>query len=466
MAFISSLGVGSGLDIGSLVSDLVTAERKPATDRLDGQQAGYEAKLSAFGRLQGALADFQASVQKLNSLSDFQARSATSDNTGLLTATALKTATTGNYSIEVVRLAQEHKLASLMQDADALIGGSVGDALNIGVGTDVLSIDLSGGMDLDAIRDAINGAEANPGVTASIITGDNGQQGLVLTAAESGYENRVQLSFGGTTVESALGMSTTNLDTAGDLLTDLQDLDSEIVVDGYTVNRSGNTIADVIGGVTLDLVAAEPGSKVALSVAQDTDPASGAISGMVESYNALAAIFDEIGNYDPVNGEHGALLGDATLRSVQGRLQRELGSSVSGLSGAVTSLSGIGITTAADGSLELDSAKLNQFIEDGFENLGLMFAGENGIASRLERTLSAYAGAGGIVTTRSDGIQSSLDDIAEQRETLDRRLQSVEQRYVAQFSAMDALVSQLTATSDFLTQQLDALPGFTFSKQK
>lgn len=464
MAGISSLGVGSGLDLSSLVSDLISSEKQPATNRLDGQQASYEAEFSAFGRLKGALADFQASVQKLNSLADFQARSATSSNQELFTATALNTAVAGSYSIEVNQLAQGHKIASLMLDADTIVGGSAGDSLDITVGTGVLSIDLSGGKNLAALRDAINDAENNPGVTAAIVTGDNGQQGLVLTAAETGYANRVQLSFGGPTVESTLGMATTNEDAAGAVLTDLQGLDAEIVVDGYTVNRSGNQISDVIGGITLDLVGAEPGSKASLTVAEDQEKASGAVSGLVDSYNALATVINELGSYDPVNGEHGALLGDATLRGVQGRLQRELGSPVNGLSGPINTLTGIGITTSADGSLELDSSKLDPFIKNHFGDLGLLFAGENGIASRLEKTVSSYVGAGGSINARSDGIQISLDGIDEQRETLERRMLSVEQRYVAQFSAMDALVTQLTATSDFLTQQLDSLPGFTFKK--
>lgn len=461
MAIISSLGIGSGLDISSLVSDLVTSERQPATERLDRQQADYEAEFSAFGRLKGALADFQASVQKLNSLADFQARSATSGDEGLFTATALNSAATGRYSIEVVRLAQAHKLTSLMLDSDTLIGGSAGDSLDITVGTGTLSIDLSAGRNPAALRDAINHADNNPGVTAALVTGDDGQQGLVLTATETGYANRVQLSYGGATVESTLGMATANADDAGAALTDLQDLDAEIVVDGYTVNRSGNRISDVIGGVTLDLVGAEPGTKVSLDVAADKEKASGAVSGLVDSYNALAAVIGELGNYDPVSGEHGALLGDATLRGVQGRLQREFSLPVSGLSGSINTLTGIGITTSSDGSLELDSSKLNAFIEDNFADLGLLFAGENGVASRLERTISSYIGASGFVNARSDGIQTSLDDIAEQREILERRMLSLERRYLAQFSAMDALVSQLTATSDFLTQQLDALPGFT-----
>lgn len=461
MAGISSLGIGSGLDIGTLVSDLVASERQPATERLDRQQAGYEAKLSALGRLKGALADFQASAQNLNSFYDFQARSATSANEGLFTAASLNTAVTGSYSVEVVRLAQAHKLGSAMLDADAALGGASGDSLGITVGAGTLTLDLAAGMTLGEIRDAINGAQANPGVVAAIVNGDNGQQGLVLTATQSGYENRVQLSYGGATVEAALGLATANEDAAGAPMTDLLDLDAEIVVDGYSATRATNSISDVMSGITLDLVGAEPGAKVALTVAADKAGASGAVSGLVESYNALAEVVNELGDYDPVNAEHGVLIGDATLRGVQGRLQRLFSTSVSGLSGSFSSLTGIGITTSANGALEVDSAKLERIVANEYDDLTSLFAGDDGIAARFDAVLSSYIGATGIIEARTEGLQSSLDGIAEQREALGRRLASVEKRYLAQFSAMDALVSQLTATSDFLTQQLDALPGFT-----
>jgi flagellar hook-associated protein 2 len=465
MSSIASLGIGSGLDIETLVSDLVAAERDPINKRLEEQQSAYEAELSAYGRLKGALADFQASTQDLNSLSDFQARAATSGNENLLTATASKTASEGTYSIEVARLAQAHKVGSSMMDGDAVVGGNAGDSLDITVGAATMSLDLSGGMTVAGIRDAINSAENNPGITAALITGDNDQQALILTAATTGYDDRIQLSYGSTDVETTLGMATKNLDAAGVPLSDLQELDAEVVVDGYSVQPGSNQVSDVISGITLNLLGAEAGTKVSLRVVQDNEKVSQAVSAFVDSYNSLAAIIGELGNYDAANGEHGVLLGDTALRNVQTRLQRELTATVRGLSGPANSLSGIGITTSADGSLELDAAKLEQFVRDNPEDLALMFAGEDGVVSRLEGILSSAIGAGGVIDSRTDGIEATLADISEQRETLDRRFESVEQRYLAQFSAMDALVSQLTATSNFLTQQLDNLPGFTIQSE-
>lgn len=462
MSTITSLGVGSGLDISSLVSDLVEAEKTPATARLDAKQETYEAELSAYGRLKGALADFQASLQSLNSLADFKAHKATSGNDQVLTATALKTASAGTYAIEVERLAQAHKLGSAMLDGDAKIGGSSGDSLQISVGDESMSLDLSSGMTLAEIRDAINDSESNPGLTASLISGDDGQQALVLTAKESGYDQRIQLSYGSEAVETALGMTTANLDDTGAALTDLQDLDSQILVDGYRLNRSSNQVGDVISGITLNLLDAEPGTKVNLTVAKDDEKLTEAVTSFTESYNALVEIMEELGKYDAVNGENGALLGDAALRNVQTQLRRELTSAVSGLSGSANALSGIGITTASDGTLEIDETKLEQFISQNPEDLALMFAGEDGVATRLDRVISAAIGTSGTINNRYEGIETSLAGITEERETLDRRLEALQSRYLAQFTAMDTLVSQLNATGTYLTQQLDNLPGFTY----
>ena len=136
-----------------------------------------------------------------------------------------------------------------------------------------------------------------------------------------------------------------------------------------------------------------------------------------------------------------------------------MSSSVSGLTGSFSTLAEIGLTTGDDGKLSLDSAKLSTVLDEDFDQIGELFSASNGIANTLDNAIEQYVSSAGILDTRTDGLQSRVDDITEQREALDRRLISLESRLLAQFTALDTLVSSLTNQSNFLTQQLANLPG-------
>ena len=468
---ITSTGLGSGLDISGIVSSLIAAEEAPAVARFNSNESTYQAELSALGLLKSSLSSFQDNLTTLKEITNFQKRSATSSDSSLITATADETASEGSYSVEINRLAQAHKMGSAEHLDTATFGGTAGDELTLTVGTDTLTIDLSTAMTLDELNTAINAAAEADGVEVSstVISGDGGIQKLTFTSNTDGYDNRVQIGglidVAGTPTPSGtvLGLATINTDASGNPLGADTELDSEIVVDGLTLTRASNSVTDVISGVTLNLKEVTTSAET-ITVSLNTGSIKAAVNSFVKSYNELMEMMDQLSSFDPDTGTRSILLGDATLRAVEYALRNQLSNTVSGLSGSFDSLSSIGVTTERDGSITLDSDILDAAIENNFDDIGALFASEDGVASRFDTLVEAYVSSTGIIDARTDGIKTSIEDIGDQRIALARKLAALEARYLRQFNAMDLIVAQLRSTSDYLVGAFENLPGSVFKK--
>jgi flagellar hook-associated protein 2 len=462
MSTITSLGIGSGLDINTLVSQLVKAEGDPATARLDTQQQDASADLSALGALKSALSSLKSSLTGLTDLTDFQGTKVSSSNEDLFTVSSTSEASVGQYQVEVVRLAQRHKLASDSFTSTQTFGGSAGDQLVIGAGGKSFTLDLSTGKTLSELRDAINDATDNPGITASLVKVDSTHQVLTLNAADAGSANAISVTE--TLASSAsLSFDMANLDAAGTALASTALLDSEVRVDGTTITRSGNSLTDVIDGVTINLKKAESGTRATLNVSQDLTSVSANVAAFVSQYNAFASTLTALSGFRGVGATQPALFGDAGAQSISSQLRIAVGRSVTGLDGAFSNLSQIGITMGSDGKLTLDSTKLNTALTTDLKGVGELFASTNGIATGMNGLIDTYVKSGGTLDSRSQGVQGRLDRISTSRDELDRRLTALEARYKKQFTAMDTLVGQLQSTSSYLSAQFTAMSSQTKS---
>lgn len=456
MASITSTGLGSGLDIGGLVSQLVAAEGAPASRRLDRQEREASATLSALGTLKSALSSLQSGIEKAAEAADTRAYQTASSQEEVLTATAGEEAAPGSYQIEVMRLAQRHKLGSDAAANSQTFGGTAGDELVLSVGAASMRLDLSSGKTLAGIRDAINGAADNPGITASLIRIDDSQEVLSLTAAETGQAQAITASET-LAAGPSLSLDTLNRDAHGQAITDLAELDAAVRIDGIDVTRRGNRLTDVIEGVSLDLVKAEAGTQVGLTVEPDQGPLSEAIKGFVGKYNGFVAALGGVAGYKGAGADQPALFGDALARNLASQLRTELGRRLEGGDGAFAALAEIGIASASDGKLSLDESKLEEVLESDAAGVAALFDGKTGIAAGLDSLIAPYLGTGGVLETRSNSIKEQLDGVADSREALERRLDALETRYQRKFAAMDALVGQLMTTGNFLSQQFAAL---------
>lgn len=438
MASISSAGIGSGLDVAGLVSQLVAAERQPADTRLATAESKANAQISALGTFRAVLSGLQTAINDLKSGGAIAKLTATSSNTALFSASASSgSAVAGSYSVEVIALAQPHKLVTApYASSDSIVG--TGD-VEIAVGGQSFTVSLADGANtLADLRNAINNASSNSGVAATLVNEAGGTR-LLLTSSKSG-------------VESAMTLNSTILS-----MTEKQPaLDAHIRIEGYDHYSASNSVSGAVDGLTLNLVKAEPGTIATVNVAVDSKTATTAVESFVKAYNTSIAAISTLTRYDAEKREGAALVGDALLRGTAQELRNIIGSTVGG-AGAFGYLSEIGITTNTDGTLKLDSAKLGEAIASDRSSVQNLFSGTDGYATRLTGVLERALGTDGRIAAKDTALKAQIKGIDTQQEQLDERMARLEIRYRSQFSALDTLIAQMNATSSYLTQQLEAL---------
>lgn len=360
LAGLSTPGLGSGLDVNSIVTKLMAVEQQPIT-LLDKKTASFQAKLSAYGSLKGATASFQAAMQSLSTTSTFQTLSANASDSGVLTASATADATPGSLSLSVDHLAQSQVLAA-SGIADQTATGSTG-SLTIQVGSGAaksITIDSSNNS-LAGIRDAINAAAA--GVSATIInSGGATPYKLVLSADNTGADNTINI--------------TNNL-AAGDLHDALGSLaevrtakDAALTVNGVALTSATNTLSGTIPGVTVNLLKAGDSN---ITVARNTSAITGAVGQFVNAYNSLNSAIAGLTSYNAATKTGGPLLGDSAAQKLQADVRAMVGGTVAN-GGTLTTLSQVGISFQKDGTLALDNTKLSTAITNNFSDLASLFS--------------------------------------------------------------------------------------------
>lgn len=441
-----SLG-GVNLDVQGLVAQLMQIESRPL-QRLQEKESEFQSQLSAFGRLKSALSAFQTSMGNLGSLDKFETykvSSTESDSDKSFTAKVDSDAAPGVFSIDVQNLARANKFGSTIafSDTSSAITSTATGTLDIGDGTDSLSIDINN-KSLTELRDEINSAaeSGNVGVSASIIQESSSAFQLVLTASDTGLANKITVT--------STGDSVTQLD-----LSEKQTaLDATVLVDNaYTIKSATNSIDDAISGISLNLLK-QSTTPADLKIERDIDAVKESIGHFVSAFNTLHSTINAL--------KKSGLEGDSINNSVLSSIRNEFNSNA-GLGGAFNYLSEVGITSnAKTGDLELDSEKLEEAISQDYEAISQLFANDNkGIAFRLEEKMDDYLSFDGLIKTREEGLRSRIDYNGDAQARMEYRLEQIEARFLKQFSALDSIISQSNSTSSYLSQQLASLPGFS-----
>lgn len=458
MATISSLGAGSGLDLESMISKLMTVEARPLT-LLATKEASYQAKISAYGTIKGALSSLQTAAKSLADADLFTGMSASSSDNSVLSASATDAATAGKHSITVTQLAKYHAVRSngnYTATTNTFTTGTI--SITIGTGTaQGITIDSSNNT-LAGIRDAINAAAA--GVTASIVN-DGTYQRLVLSSNTSGSAG--EITVGVTDSGSGGDNALTGLASASLVETRPAD-DALLTIDGLDITRTSNTISDAIEGLTFTL---NKEGSASVTVSQNTASVTSAVNSFIKAYNESVKLIRSASAYDAATKTASTLTGDATARSILARLNTLVHASVTGITGGLSRLSELGISMQKDGTLTLDSSKLSTTLTDPEKDVASFItqttSGNEGIAVRFKTALDAMVETDGLIDSRTDGIEASIKRITAQREAFEIRLTAIEKRYRAQFSALDSLVASMNRTSSYLTQQLANLPSASSS---
>lgn len=475
---LSSPGIGSGLDVNSLITKLMSVERQPITV-LDTRSTTEQAKLTAYGVLSGTLSSLQQAVRPLTSELTYSGTKATVANSSLFSATSSSSAAPGDYTIKVETLAKAQKLNSapfgsssgiigtgtLTFEFGAYSGGPPTTTFTANPDKVTKTVTIaSGGDSLTSIAYAIN--SANIGVNATVIN-DGASYYLSISPNDPGVKNALRISVADDdttdTDSSGLSQLAYNATTGGttNMTEGVPAKDSKIWIDGVAVNKSLNVITDAIAGVTLNLTA-ESLTETTLNVRRDTSTIEGYVAALVTAYNTTSTSLASLMAYNATTGQAGILQSEGAVRAVQAQLRSTLSRSISGLTGGLSNLSEIGISFQRDGSLKFDGTKLQTALANPNKSVGALFVGTDstkGFATRLNEMLDGMLSANGILTSRTEGMTQSLAALAKRKSLLESRMTSIEARYRKQYASLDTLVASMTKTSDYLTQQLATLPG-------
>ncbi|HDS9459041.1 TPA: flagellar filament capping protein FliD [Enterobacter asburiae] len=472
-ATITSLGVGSGLDLATLYNNLETAE-KTKLNTITKQQTSYNAQLSAFSKLQSAMTSLNTATAALGKTDTWNAASIGSTNTAF-SATTTAGAAVGSYSVQVKSLAKAQVLTSAVQtSATAQLGATTGTTRNITITqpgtTKPLSVDLADGdTSLNGIANAIN--KANGNVTATVVKSKDNQYTLMLSSKTTGTANDMTVTVtGDDTLKGIISYdSSTN---TGAMNQQTASKNAVVTINDIDIERSTNTINDALPGVTLTLKSESTKSEN-LDVTRSTDATKKAVTDWVTAYNSLQSTIASITKYVKVeagadqSGSNGALLGDNTVRSVQSQL-RDMLTVVQ--SGSYSIMAQLGITqdptVGADGSmgnLKIDDTKLTKALTDSPEAVQAYFVGDGkttGLATQMGATLttmlSTTTGKEGIIKSATDGINSTLKTLDKRYDAMEASIEATMARYKSQFNSLDTMMSKLNNTATYLKQQFSS----------
>lgn len=453
---ISSIGVGSGLPLDTLLSDL----RKSENQSLELIKSRYEAtqgRISAYATLRNAVDTLKTAGQTLakdNILGALKAK-VTGET---FTAKADSSAIAGEYTIHVDTLATTQTLVSAGQASrtDAIgEGGVITFSFQNGKQT---TLDLTGqSTSLEGIVAAING-DNSLGVRATLINdGSDTPHRLLLTSTETGTEAAVtHIQVDGNTDPGNALQALLDVDgsASGTAMQEQAATDATLRINGIQITSQNNQIDTAIEGITLNLLKA--GDAETLSVARDDSEAISAVKGFVSAYNALQSTIGMLTRFDVESGQGSPLTGDSIARRAQSQIRDTL--NVVNPSGDLRTLSQLGITTdVSTGQLQLDEDKLRSALTDNLPQVETLFTGEQGLVNRLNTAADAIIGNNGMIKFATEGAERSAALLDQQFIATQQRIDARMEAYRQQFIALDKTVAQMSSISSYLTQQLAML---------
>lgn len=483
---IQSLGVGSGLALDDLVTQLLQAERKPKQDRLDAREESLDAVISGIGKLRAKMDEFKESVDALRKNTQLQQRSAVATHPGVdaesgagpFTAEASNSAPAGSYKIAITQLAG----GSRIETADAIDGGftsksdvvsGTAGSLTFKVGADSFNVNVTAGMTLEQLRNAVNTAGTSLGVSASLVnTGTaNGGTKLVFSSSTTGAGNDLVI-VNNNDIAALQKVSTTDSTETASYLGYAQNAqNAKATIDGIDVESTTNRFENVIENVAFDVT--EVSTKDALDqfipstleIGFDKSGVEKKIRDFVDNYNKLMTEVNTLTRYGTSElEEDGALAGDFMVRSIQSGLSSILSSKVSASS--LGSLFQIGISFEDDGKLKISDTDdfgigsgkemLDEALEDNFDEIAKLFTDKDeGIATRMYDYLKEYTTFGGLLRTREQSYKDEKDLLADERERFELQMLNYEDILRKRYLSLDQTVSQLNRTGNALMAALN-----------
>ncbi|CAN7706623.1 flagellar filament capping protein FliD [Cupriavidus necator] len=462
MATISSIGIGSNLQLSTLLDQLQKAEQAPL-DAINAQAKSYQTKLSAYSQLQSVLSAYQAAAKKLSDATTFGAVKATLGTPDVMSVSTAANAVPGNYSITVGALATAQSLVSgNVANQKAAIGGGelvfdFGEALATGgAATSTKKVTIPADSSLESMRDAIN--KAGIGVTASIINdGSASPYRLVLTSDKTGTQATMRVSSTDPALNNVIAFDPAAAAGVNKMEQKVPPANATLKINGIDVVSQSNAVVDASQGVTMNL--AKTGTTT-LVVTRDNDAIKTSVQALVTAYNNIQSTAKSLTAFDTKAGTSSALTGDGTLRSIQSSLRTMLGGAMDDGNGGKITLIDVGISFNKDGTMALDSTKLTKALNDNLGGVTAMFSsttGSGGLGKQASDYIDSLTKTDGALKSAQDGITKTLKDLEGDYTRVQDRVTATIDRYKAQFTQLDLVVAQMNRTSSYLTQQFNAL---------
>jgi flagellar hook-associated protein 2 len=474
---ISSPGIGSGLDVQSIVSQLVALDKQPL-QQLQVKASGLNSQISAYGQLQSQIANLQTQAANLASAASWETMAVSSSNSSAIVGTATSAAAPTSFSMEVSQLARAQSAGSVVFATGSSVGTGVlkiqlgtwdkGEFTSASDGTAVFSPGASSevSINITAADDTLAKVAAkinatNAGVNATVLHDASGDRLLMrssTTGAASGF--RIQaVDDDGNNIDGA-GLSRLAFDpenaTAGLALTQTAQ-DTLATINGVSVASANTTFSNAIDGLTLTATQVTT-APVNVTVSRDTTSARANITAFISSYNALNNALSTMTGYNASTKTAGTLQGDSTAVGLQTALRQLVGSLGPG-GGAFSRLSDIGVQFQTDGTLKADDTKLNAAMTNP-DALKTFFAADNtgtasdGLATRINDFASGLLDPSGIFTTKTKSLQDAVKRNSDEQTTVNTRADQHQTQLLAQYSRLDSNLSQLTALNTYITQQV------------
>lgn len=434
MSTVSFSGLATGLDTGSIITQLVEIKRAPIY-RLQKDRKSYQDQISALGTLKTKLLALQTAAKKMDTAGEFSSSKASSSLAESLTATAGEGAAPGQYDIVVKTLATAQKLQS--QGYASKLDNVGSGNLAITVGGETKTIALVGVTTLEGLAGLIN--DNFEGVAASVINTGAATNPfrLVVNGAEAGTANAFTLDLSG--LSGGVNPVMTQQSAA---------LDATLTIDNIDVVATSNNPTDVISGLTLNLLEADPAQHITVKVERDTAGISAKVKGLVDAYNDLYSFLDK------QTGVDGTLKGNAAARTIDSRVTSLMSSALQGGLGDITVMSGMGITRGEDGTLSFDETEFQDVLASQFGGVRDFFINREGNVGKAYLLDQAIKD----MTSSTDGLFKISTDSLNQRikytdssiERYERSIESYQTTLQRRFTAMEQMVSQLQAQGNYL----------------
>lgn len=465
MATISSPGLASGLDIQSIVSQLVSLERAPLT-QLRSDATSFQTRLSSYGTIKSQVSTLGDAAEKLSTAGGWNAVKASSSNASAIGVTTSSGAVATSLSMEVQFLAKAQSTASTAVPTGTAMGtGSMtieigswaGSVFTAGTASPV-TIDIEAGEDsLAEIAAKINDADA--GVSATVLKDASGER-LLMRSSQTGEVNSFRISVtdddGQNADAAGLSRLAFSVGNANGMARSQTGQNAQATINNVSISSATNQLTDTIPGMTLQLSQVTTGP-VEIDVSTDMDAVKANLKSFVDAYNALNTTIATATRYDEATKVAGPLQGDSTATGLQNALRGMMRSVTS--SSPYSRLSDIGLEIKSGGKMEINTTKLDEALKDlnGVKDL-FRATGSDSTSSGFGLKVKAFAEglveADGLVSNKTDAIQASIKRNGLEQERVNDRASRVETRLLAQYNAMDLAVGRLNSLSSFVSQQI------------